>query len=170
MVFSIDLTITRSLGVIGELACLRGLKFKITFKILFAVWGRARIRMDREFRVASTRTASLHMSVSHRMRECKETDLIFSWKTANILSNKPDASASRFLGGMRGLLGGTMERETSRGSPRCDLTSVSRPKHTIAIYPYHWVSIWASRLYQYDSLGKFNAAYPYTCSSCIPYP
>lgn len=59
VVFSIDLTITRSLGVIGELACFRGLKFRMTVKILFAVWGRARIRMEREFRVASTSTASL---------------------------------------------------------------------------------------------------------------
>jgi hypothetical protein len=54
-----DFTITRSLGVIGELACLRGLKFRITFRILLASWGRARIRMEREFRVASTSKASL---------------------------------------------------------------------------------------------------------------
>jgi hypothetical protein len=60
VVFSIDFTITRSLGVIlGELACFRGLKFRITFKILLAIWGRERMRMEREFRVASTRTASL---------------------------------------------------------------------------------------------------------------
>ena len=54
-----DLTITRSLGVIGELACLRGLKFRMTFKILFPRLGRARIRIESEFSVASTRTASL---------------------------------------------------------------------------------------------------------------
>ena len=59
VVFSMDLTITRSLGVIGELACFRGLKFRITVKILFAMWGRARIKIEREFRVASTSTASL---------------------------------------------------------------------------------------------------------------
>jgi len=59
VVFSIDFTITRSLGVIGELACFRGLKFRITFKILLAIWGRERMRMEREFIVASTRTASL---------------------------------------------------------------------------------------------------------------
>jgi hypothetical protein len=59
VVFSMDLTMTRSLGVIGELACFRGLKFRMTFKILLAIWGRARIKMEREFRVASTRTASL---------------------------------------------------------------------------------------------------------------
>jgi len=61
VVFSMDLTITRSLGVMGELACFRGLKFKITVKILFAILGRARIRMEREFKVASTRTASLRL-------------------------------------------------------------------------------------------------------------
>lgn len=59
MVFSIDLTITRSFGVIGELACLRGLKFRMTFRILFEIRGRARIRMEREFKVALTKTASL---------------------------------------------------------------------------------------------------------------
>lgn len=59
VVFSIDLTITRVLGVIWELACFRGLKFKMTVNILIARWGRARIRMEREFKVASTRTASL---------------------------------------------------------------------------------------------------------------
>lgn len=67
VVFSIDLTITRSFGVIGELACLRGLKFKMTFKILFAIRGRARIRMEREFRVALTRTVLLQMLVSDSM-------------------------------------------------------------------------------------------------------
>lgn len=66
VVFSIDLTITRNLGVIGELASFKGLKFKITFKILFAIWGRARIKIDREFKVASTSTASLRMLVSKR--------------------------------------------------------------------------------------------------------
>jgi hypothetical protein len=59
VVFSIDLTITRSFGVIGELACLRGLKFRMTFNILFAMRGRARIRIEREFRVALTRTVLL---------------------------------------------------------------------------------------------------------------
>jgi hypothetical protein len=52
----------------GELACFRGLKFKMTFKILLAIWGRARIRMEREFRVASTSTASLFLSVSGTQR------------------------------------------------------------------------------------------------------
>jgi hypothetical protein len=59
VVFSIDLTITRSFGVMGELASFRGLKFKIAFKILLAIGGRARMSMEREFKVASTSTASL---------------------------------------------------------------------------------------------------------------
>lgn len=71
VVFSMDLTITRSLGVIGELACFNGLKFRMTFKILFAICGRARIRMEREFRVASTSTASLFVSVSYDGESCR---------------------------------------------------------------------------------------------------
>lgn len=59
VVFSIDLTITRSLGVIGELASLRGLKFRMTFNILLAIRGRARTRREREFKVALTRTVLL---------------------------------------------------------------------------------------------------------------
>ena len=76
MVFSIDLTITRSLGVIGELACLRGLKFRMTVKILFARWGRARIRIEREFKVASTSKASLWWSVHDRKGREKYTPQI----------------------------------------------------------------------------------------------
>jgi hypothetical protein len=48
----------------GELASFRGLKFRITFKILLAICGRVRIRVDMEFKVASTRTASLRKEVS----------------------------------------------------------------------------------------------------------
>lgn len=59
VVFSIDLAITRSLGVMGEFASFRGLKFKMAFRILLAMDGRARMRMEREFRVASISTASL---------------------------------------------------------------------------------------------------------------
>jgi hypothetical protein len=55
------LTITRSFGVIGELASLRGLKFKMTFNILFAVRGRARISTERELRVALIRTVFLQV-------------------------------------------------------------------------------------------------------------
>jgi hypothetical protein len=47
------------LGVIGEFASFRGLKFKMAFRILFAMAGRARMRIEREFRVASMSTALL---------------------------------------------------------------------------------------------------------------
>jgi len=43
----------------GELANFKGLKFKMAFRILLAMGGRARMRIDREFNVASTSTASL---------------------------------------------------------------------------------------------------------------
>lgn len=66
VVFSIDFTITRDLGVIGELACLRGLKFRITFRILLEIWGRERMRRERQFRVASISMASLEKQVSTR--------------------------------------------------------------------------------------------------------
>jgi hypothetical protein len=69
VVFSMDLTITRNLGVMGELADFKGLKFKRIFKILFAIWGRARIRIEREFNVASMSTASLAVLVVHRSIE-----------------------------------------------------------------------------------------------------
>ena len=59
MVFSIDLTRTRVLGVIGELASLRGLKFKMAFMMRLAVEGLVRTRTDRQFKVASTTNASL---------------------------------------------------------------------------------------------------------------
>ncbi len=59
VVFSIDLTMTRSFGVMGELASFRGLKFKMAVRILLAIGGRARMSIEREFNVASTSTASL---------------------------------------------------------------------------------------------------------------
>ena len=59
VVFSIDLAITRIFGVIGELAIFRGLKDRMAFRILLERVGRARMRVEREFRVASISTASL---------------------------------------------------------------------------------------------------------------
>ena len=59
VVFSIDLAITRSLGVMGELASLRGLKFNTVLTIRFEVAGRVRTRTERQFSVASTTSASL---------------------------------------------------------------------------------------------------------------
>ena len=58
-VFSIDFAITFIFGVIGPLASLSGLKFRIAFKILLGRVGRARMRRERVLRVASMRTASL---------------------------------------------------------------------------------------------------------------
>lgn len=56
----------------GELANFKGLKFRRIFKILFAIWGRARINMEREFKVASTSTALLGMLVSKEWkRSCR---------------------------------------------------------------------------------------------------
>lgn len=59
VVFSIDLTRTRVLGVIGEFASFRGLKFKTALRIRFEVAGLVRIRIATQFRVASTTSASL---------------------------------------------------------------------------------------------------------------
>ncbi len=101
VVFSIDLAITRVFGVIGELACLSGLKFRMALRILFAVGGRDRMRTDSEFKVASTRTASLYMSVVE-LYFMNQTYVEFSWNTASILSSRPDASASRFRDGIKG--------------------------------------------------------------------
>ena len=59
MVFSIDLMRTLVFGVMGELASLRGLKARTVFMIRFDVLGRLRIKIDKQFKVASTRRASL---------------------------------------------------------------------------------------------------------------
>ncbi len=64
VVRSIDFIMTLSFGVIGELACLSGLKFKIAFRILLAIDGRDRMSIARQLRVAFTNTASLHTSLS----------------------------------------------------------------------------------------------------------
>jgi hypothetical protein len=59
--------------------------------------GRARMRIDSEFKVASIKTASLcghHVSLRYSENR-KHTHLVFSWNTPNILSKSPDASASR---------------------------------------------------------------------------
>lgn len=60
VVFSMDLTWTRSLADMGELASFMGLKLRTAFMILFEVLGRVRTRGDRQFRVASTINASLY--------------------------------------------------------------------------------------------------------------
>lgn len=59
VVFSIDLTSTLVLGVMGELASFRGLKFMTALRIRPEVAGLVRTRMDRQFKVPSTTRASL---------------------------------------------------------------------------------------------------------------
>ena len=59
VVFSTDLRATPVLGVIGEFATLRGLKFRTVLMILLAVLDLVLTRMDKQFNVASTTMASL---------------------------------------------------------------------------------------------------------------
>jgi hypothetical protein len=59
VVFSIDLIITRVLGVRGELASLRGLKLRRALMIRLDVAGRVLMMIDMQFKVASTIKASL---------------------------------------------------------------------------------------------------------------
>jgi len=61
VVRSIDLIWTLALGLIGELACLNGLKFRIAERILLAIDWRVRRRVPRQLRVALTKTASLEV-------------------------------------------------------------------------------------------------------------
>jgi hypothetical protein len=60
VVFSIDFTSTLIFGVIGELASLRGLKFRTEFNIRLEVLGLVRTRTESVFKVASTNSASLY--------------------------------------------------------------------------------------------------------------
>ena len=59
VVRSIDLIWTLLLGVMGEFACLSGLKFRIAEMTLLAMDWRVRRSMLRQLRVALMRTASL---------------------------------------------------------------------------------------------------------------
>jgi hypothetical protein len=61
VVRSMDLIWTLAFGVMGEFTCLSGLKFKIADMILLEMDWRVRSSMPRQFRVASTNTASLEM-------------------------------------------------------------------------------------------------------------
>jgi hypothetical protein len=56
---SIDLIFTRMVGVMGEFPAFNGLKFRTDSRILFAIDGRVLIRIERQFKVAFTRIASL---------------------------------------------------------------------------------------------------------------
>lgn len=59
VVFSMDLTSTLVLGVMGELASFRGLKFITALRMRPEVAGLVRTRIDMQFRVPSTTRASL---------------------------------------------------------------------------------------------------------------
>src|SRR6478752_4041621 len=63
VVFSIDLIMTRVLGVRGEFASLRGLKLRRALMTRFEVPGRVLTRIDMQFNVASTSRASLQFRV-----------------------------------------------------------------------------------------------------------
>ncbi len=59
VVLSIALIWTLALGLIGELACFIGLKLSMVESILFAIDGRDRSRLPKQFRVAVINTALL---------------------------------------------------------------------------------------------------------------
>ncbi len=59
VVFSNDFMSTFVFGVIGELASFKGLKLRTALRMRFDVLGRVRIRMERQFREASTSRTSL---------------------------------------------------------------------------------------------------------------
>lgn len=61
VVRSIDLIWTRTLGVMGELACFIGLKFRTAEMILLAMDWRVRRRVPKQLSVALMRTASLKL-------------------------------------------------------------------------------------------------------------
>jgi len=66
VVFSIDFTMTRVLGVRGALLRLRGLNESTALRMRFDVVGRVRIRTESVFNVASTMRASLQRC-GHRL-------------------------------------------------------------------------------------------------------
>ena len=122
VVFSIDLTRTRSFAVIGEVASFMGLKFRTVFRILFAVLGRVRTRIERQFSVASTTNASLHSGENCQSRLPVPFQppayLPLSWSTPSMRSRRPKASASMVRGSSRAWFEGTLSREMSSRSPR----------------------------------------------------
>ena len=161
-----DLIATLLLGVMGELACLSGLKFKTALRILLDVWGRVRMRRESEFIVASTDTASLHGLVYIKRCCRKRTYLKCSWKIASILSSKPDASASRFRDINVTWFGGIIERDTSDISPRCYMLAHDG---TPVLRTYPWIRFGSCCLCHDYSLRKLDAAYSYASCSMIPY-
>ena len=64
VVLSMALIWTLAFGFIGELACLSGLKFRITDMILLEIDGRVRKSVPRQFKVAVMNRASLETAYS----------------------------------------------------------------------------------------------------------
>ena len=100
VVFSIDLMRTLFLGVMGEFASFRGLKLSTTLMIRVEVFGLALIRTESVLSVPSIRSASLNDRTAGQwlyivVAICTQPHLLFSCRTTSILSNTPNASASR---------------------------------------------------------------------------
>lgn len=116
---SIDFAMTLIEGVIGELASFRGLKLSTVEIILLPIEARVRMRLPKLFRVAVTRRASLcRVRLWSQTYIPQQANLISSCRMLNSLSNKPEASASRLGGGMRGWSRGTRAKEISLCSGR----------------------------------------------------
>jgi hypothetical protein len=116
VVFSRDFTSTLVLGVMGELASFSGLKFRTALRMRLDVFGRVRMRTERQFKVASTSKASLSqlddVLVPGRTQDIAH--LLLSCSAPSILSRRPVASASNCLGSNKGWFGGIIFREMSR--------------------------------------------------------
>ena len=104
VVRSMALIWTLVFGFIGELACLSGLKFRITDMILLEMDWRVRRSVPRQFKVAVMNRASLETGHSDTVSTNSRghTHLCSSWKTLRSLSSSPDASGSSFDGGIIG--------------------------------------------------------------------
>jgi hypothetical protein len=118
VVFSMDLTMTRSFAVIGELASFRGLKARTVLRILVEVFGRARMIMYTQFIVVSTRNASLRNGYVSKANPKPglqiHSYLLLSCRMASMRSSKPNASASSVRGSRTLWSGRTLSRLISK--------------------------------------------------------
>lgn len=118
-VFSIDLASTLALEVRGGLKPRKGLKLRITLRILLEVDALVLTNIPTLLRVAVTNNASLtHLARAQDMRN-ERAYLVVSWKTLSSLSSKPIASGSSNVGGIRGWSRGTRAKDVSFCSGRC---------------------------------------------------
>jgi hypothetical protein len=137
-------------------ADLKGLKLSTAVKILLATAGRVRIRIARQFSVASTSIGSLLMSVATIAVSSRVTYTVGSWKTLSNRSSKPAPSASRLARGSRGCCRGTIAREVSFWSGLCRRVSLLE---ICSDGTYSWVRDNSWRLDLHDFLQEFDAAY-----------